>query len=63
MFDKFDTAFIDSLDLLLNTTWEEMVEVGLSPMKFREPLTWIDEYHKRQQQHLARENKAAKAMK
>ena len=38
MFDKFDAAFIDSLDLMQdvpNTTGEEMVEVGLLPVKSR----------------------------
>ena len=42
MFDKFDAAFIDSLNLLQNvpdTTGVETLEVGLLPMKSGEPLT------------------------
>ena len=68
MFDTFDAAFIDSLDLMQdvpNSTGEEMVEAGLLPMKSRETteLDWTKDYHERQEQHLAMENKVAKAKK
>ena len=66
MFGKFDAAFIDSLDLMQDvpdSTREEMVEVGLSPMKSRETAELNKRLPRETRVAFGNGNKATKAKK